>query len=408
MSSPVPFRRRQGPPVLLLGLLCAMAPMAIDLYVPALPVIASSLETSPAAVGVTLSANVAGLAAGQLLLGSLSDVLGRRRPLLAGLFVFALASLGCALATSLEVLTILRFLQGLAGAAGPVLGRAIARDLYSGSRLAQLFGTLSLVMGIAPVCAPVLGGGLLRVSSWHGLFGALALVGAVLAWWSVRSMPETLPPEERTNTGPSDLFRAYGRLLGNRTFRAYTLTLGALFAILFAYIAGASFVLQSRYDLTPTAASAVFALVAACMVAGGTATGRLARRTTPQRILSVATVVLVLGGTGVLAGAWAGAPLAVFLIPLVVQIAAFGFAAPCCTTLAMSGQSGASGSASALLGATQFATGALVTPLVGLGDADPALAMACVMTGAAVVTAVGARIARRAAAPQRRIPSQTR
>ncbi|MCS0634728.1 multidrug effflux MFS transporter [Streptomyces sp. LP05-1] len=391
--------RPQAPPILLLGLLCAMAPMAIDLYVPALPAIASSLETTPAAVGITLSANVAGLAVGQLLMGSLSDVLGRRRPLLAGLFVFALASLGCALASSLAVLTVLRFLQGLAGAAGPVLGRAIARDLYSGSRLAQLFGTLSLVMGIAPVCAPVLGGGLLRVSSWHGLFTALAVVGAVLALWSARSMPETLPPGQRTSTGPSDVFRAYGRLLGNRTFRAYALTLGALFAVLFAYVAGASFVLQNGYGLTPTAASAVFALVAAGMVAGGAATGRLARRTTPRRILAGATAVLVVAGAGVLAAAWAAAPLAVLLVPLLAQIAAFGFAVPCCTTLAMSGQSGATGSASALLGVTQFTTGALVTPLVGLGGADPALAMACVMTGAAVLAATGARLARRVATP---------
>lgn len=407
MPSPV-ISRRQGPPILLLGLLCAMAPMAIDLYVPALPVIAISLETSPAAVGVTLSANVAGLAVGQLLMGSLSDVLGRRRPLLAGLLVFALASLGCALAPSLAVLTVLRLLQGLAGAAGPVLGRAIARDLYSGSRLAQLFGTLSLVMGIAPVCAPVLGGGLLRVSSWHGLFVALAIVGAVLALWSVRSMPETLPPGQRTSAGPSDVFRVYGRLLGNRTFRAYALTLGALFAVLFAYIAGAAFVLQSGYGLTPTATGAVFALVAACMVAGGAATGRLARRTAPQRILARATAVLVLTGAGVLTASWAGAPLPVFLIPLVAQIAAFGLAAPCCTTLAMSGQSGASGSASALLGATQFATGALVTPLVGLGDADQGLTMACVMTGAAVVAATGVRIARRAAHRSPLAPSQAR
>ena len=219
-------------------MLSTFGPLSLDLYLPALPELAADLGASTSAAQLTLTSCLVGLAAGQVVAGPLSDRFGRRRPLLIGLAAYALASIACAFAGSVAVLIGLRLVQGLAGAAGLVIARAVARDLYEGRALVVFFSRLVLVAGLAPVIAPVLGGQLSRVMSWRGIFGVLAAFGVALllaGWFGVR---ETLPLERRVTGGMVEALRGFGILLRDRLFVGAALSAGLAGASLFAYIAG--------------------------------------------------------------------------------------------------------------------------------------------------------------------------
>jgi MFS transporter, DHA1 family, multidrug resistance protein len=371
--------------ILILGALSAFGPLSIDMYLPALPGLARDFGDPPSAVQVTLTTCLAGLAVGQILAGPVSDARGRRPPLLAGLVAFTVASAACALAPTVGVLAGLRLLQGLGGAAAIVIARAVVRDRYSGVAAARYFAVLALVNGLAPVLAPIVGGQLLRVTSWRGVFVVLAGLGALLTAVTAVGLTETLAPERRRTGGLHDTLATFARLARDRRFTGYTLALALAFAAMFAYIAGSPFVLQDIYGASPQAFSAVFAVNALGIMAASRVSAQLVDRIPPQRLLLAGLAIDLVGGLGLLAvvAAGVGGVVAV-LVPLFAVVASIGLVLPNATALALELHPEAAGSASGALGVAQFAVAAALAPLVGAGGAHTALPMALVIAGCAV------------------------
>ncbi len=365
--------------VVVLGALSAFGPLSLDLYLPGLPQLADDLGASASAAQLTLTACLLGLAVGQLLSGPWSDAVGRRRPLLIGVGAYIAASLACAFATSIEALVALRFVQGLAGAAGIALSRAVVRDLRSGPAAARLFAALLLVNGLAPVLAPVLGGQLLQSTDWRGLFVVLAAIGGAILAGTALVVPESHPPALRRGGGLGNTLLVFRALLRDRRFVGCTLASGLAFAAMFAYIAGSPFVLQDVYALSPMQFSAVFAINAVGLVAVGQASSPLIARLGPGPVLGAGLVACAIGGAALLAVVLAGIGLVGILPALFLVVACIGLVFPSGTALALQGSPSAAGSASGLLGLAQFAVGAISAPLVGVAGRDTALPMAIVI-----------------------------
>lgn len=357
----------------LLGALSAFGPLSMDMYLPSTPDIAANLHAGQSLVQLTMSACLAGLAVGQLVAGPLSDSLGRRRPLLAGLVAFVLMSLACAAAPDIGVLIVLRFLQGMAGAAGVVLSLAMVRDLYEGPDVARILGSLTLVFGLAPVLAPVIGGQLLRFTSWRGVFGVLAGIGVVLlaaSWF----LPETVPPARRSPARLGQLRADSRTLRRDRQFVGNALAVGLGTAALITYISSLPFIVEDSYGRSPQLFSLIFAVNALGLTTMAQAGARLVRRHSPARLLHASLAVQVLAGAVLVAAALTGhPPLAALLAPLFVFVAAFGMMRPNGTALALAGHAKIAGTASAYLGALQFMLGAVLAPLAGLGGRGAAV-----------------------------------
>ncbi|MFY1702260.1 multidrug effflux MFS transporter [Micromonospora sp. WMMA1923] len=367
--------------VLVLGSLVALGPLTIDMYLPAFPAIVEDFRTTSAAVQLTLTGTLAGLAVGQLLIGPLSDAVGRRRPLIAGIVLHVVASLLCVVAPTIAVLGALRVVQGLGVAATSVVAMAVVRDLFGGVAFARLLSRLLLVMGAAPVLAPTLGGGLLRWTNWQGVFVALAVFGLLLVGVAVVGLAETLPPARRRRGGVVATARVYGSLLRDRTFVGLVLVAGLAMAALFAYVSGSSFVLQGQYGLNEQEFGLAFGAGAVGLIGATQFNVRLLRWWSPQRILMVALGVGTGAGLVLLAVAATGfGGLPSLLVSLWVVLAAAGLAMPNAPALALSRHGEAAGTASALLGAVQFGVGALAAPLVGVLGTG-ATAMAVVVAG---------------------------
>ncbi|QLQ36488.1 multidrug effflux MFS transporter [Micromonospora robiginosa] len=370
--------------VLVLGSLIAVGPLTIDMYLPALPAIVADFATTSAAVQLTLTGTLAGLALGQLLIGPLSDAVGRRRPLIAGLVLHVVASSLCVVAPNVAVLGALRVVQGLGVAATAVVAMAVVRDLFSGAAFATLLSRLLLVMGAAPILAPTLGGGVLRWTDWRGVFVALAAIGALLVVIASIGLPETLAPERRRRGGVVATIALYGSLLRDRVFVGLVLVAGLAMAALFAYVAGSSFVLQQSYGLDEQQFALAFGAGAVGLIGATQYNVRLLRRHPPQRILVVSLGVGTLAGlalVGFAATNVGGLP--ALLVSLWVVLAAAGLAMPNAPALALSRHGEAAGTASALLGAVQFGVGAVAAPLVGVLGTG-AVAMALVVAGGLV------------------------
>lgn len=375
--------RRSSTSLLVLGALTGLTPLAIDAYLPALPSLARDLEASSSTTQLTLTALLVGLAAGQLVAGPWSDAVGRRLPVLVGMLGFTAASLACALAPSVEVLVAARLLQGAFGAAGVVCARAVVRDLYDGPDLARALSRLVLVMGLAPVLAPLLGGQLLRVTSWRGVFVLLAAVGAALAVVCALRLVESLPVERRRAGGIAATVRVFGVLLRDRAFTCHVLAAGLGFAALFAYLSGSSFVLQTTYGLSAQEYSVVFAVNAVGFVVAAQVGSRLVRRTGARALLLAGGSAQLAGGVAVLVCALTDAPLAAVLPGLLVVVAAIGVISPHATALALADHAAVAGAASALLGLASYVVAGAVAPLVGLGGEGSPTAMALVITACA-------------------------
>lgn len=374
--------------VVMLGALTAVAPLSIDLYLPALPTLTADLSTGAVQAQLTLTACVAGLAAGQAVAGPLSDTFGRRRPLLIGVAAYAAASLLCAAAPTVETLIALRLVQGFAGAAGIVIARAIVRDLYDGVAAARFFSMLMLVTGLAPILAPVFGGQLLRFMPWPGLFAALAGIGVALFFASLLWLRETLPPERRATGGLRATLGTFRALAGDRAFAGYALTIGLAFAAMFTYVSGSPFVLQDIYGLSPQAFSIAFGVNALGLVTAGQIGGRLAGRVPLRRLLGVGLGIVVAGGVTLLAAVLAGAGLYAVLPALFLVTSGQGLVLPNTTALALSGRAPrVAGSASALLGVAQFSLGGAAAPLAGIAGPDTAVPMAASIAVLAVLAA---------------------
>jgi DHA1 family bicyclomycin/chloramphenicol resistance-like MFS transporter len=369
-----------------LGTLIALGPLTIDMYLPAFPALAEDLDASESAVQLTLTGMLAGLAFGQVLIGPLSDALGRRRPLMTGLVVHALASLLCAVAPSIAVLSAVRVLQGFAGAAISVVALATVRDLFSGIAFARTMSRLMLVIGLAPIVAPSIGGFILQVTDWRGIFVVLAAAAVVLIGVAFVGLRETLPVERRRSARLGATLRTYRSLFADRTFVALVLVAGLMFSCLFAYVSGASFVLQDGFGLDERTFGIVFGLNAAALTLASQLNPTLIRRFGPANVLTGAILVSVVAAAALLTAGLADGPLASVLVPLTVLLGAAGLAMPNTPALALTRHGEAAGTASAMLGFVQFGVGAVVAPLVGvLGSTATALGI--VILGVSVLAA---------------------
>ena len=365
--------------IFILGALTAFGPLSIDMYLPSLPSLSQDFTAGTSETQLTLSACVLGLAAGQIIAGPLSDALGRKRPLLVGLAIYALASLLCSLAPSVLVLIGCRFLQGIAGAAGIVIARAIVRDLHSGVALARFFSVLLLVTGLAPILAPIVGGLLLRFTSWRGVFVTLTIIGVLLLFAAATGLGETLPTDRRHSGGIRATLATFRQLLTTRAFLGFALASGLAFACLFSYISGSPFVLQDIYGTSPQVFSLIFGANALGFVIVGQINGWLVGRVALLRLLALGLLATASGSLALLVVSIGGIGLAGILPSLFVMVASLGFVLPNATSLALSGQPRIAGSASALVGVLQYIIGAIAAPLVGSFGARTALPMAVVI-----------------------------
>ena len=384
-----------------LALMSAIAPLAIDMYLPSFPRLATDLHTSASNVQLTLTAFLVGLAIGQLVIGPLSDGWGRRGLLLGGTAVCVLATLTCALAPNIGVLIAARFVMGFSGGAGVVLSRAVVVDRTSGSRAATLYSVMMAIQGIAPIAAPLLGGTLAGLVGWRGLFGLLTGLTAVMFVGVLISIPESLPAERRSTAGLVPVARDIASALSRRKYLGYTLGYGLAFSAMFAYISGSPFVLQGALGLSRVEYTLTFTTNAVGLVAATALNARLLGRFTPRRLLVTGVSGLVGCSVLLTAVVLLGAPRWPSLALLFVAVASMGLILGNGSALAIGQVPDIAGTGSALLGALQFGLGAAVSPLVGSSP----LTMAVVMVAASALAAAsftllaGGRTAAPAPAP---------
>ena len=374
--------------VLVLGALIALGPLTIDMYLPAFPRIGDDLRASDSAVQLTLTGMLLGLAAGQLVIGPLSDGWGRRRPLIAGICTHAVTSLLCAVSPTIAVLAAVRVLQGFAGAAISVVAMAIVRDLFGGTAVARIMSRLMLVIGVAPILAPSLGGLVLGFTSWRGIFVVLAAAAVLLVVVAALGLRETLPVSRRRPATLRASLAAYRSLLRDRVFVALTFVGGSMMAAIFAYVSGASFVLQDGFGLD----ARTFALVFGLNSVGLTLTAQLnpvmLRRFTVRQVLSVAIVLAMASAAALLLVGLTGfGGLLGVLVPMGLLVSTAGLALPNVPALALTRHGEAAGTAAAVLGYVQFGIGAVVAPLVGAFGSTTAVPMGAVTLAVTGVSA---------------------
>lgn len=363
----------------ILGSLTAIAPLSIDMYLPSLPQLAGEFSTTASLVQLSLTACLLGIAAGQMFAGPLSDIYGRRKPLLIGVAVFTLSSLACAFASSVWALLILRLIQGLSGSAGIVIARAIARDLYSGYELTRFFTLLMLVNGAAPIMAPVLGGQIIALSSWRGVFIALFLLGILMFLSVMFWCKESLPPARRLRGGVQSSLTAFKALLKQPYFMGHAIMQGFAFSALFAYIAGSPFVLQNIYEISPELFGLIFGVNGLGLIAAGQITGRLSGRIPDMKLLHFGIWQAILGSLALLGGIMGQAPLLWVLLPLFFTVSSLSVVASSSFSLAMQAQGKMAGSAAALLGFCSNISGGVMAPLVGIAGSHTAVPMAIII-----------------------------
>jgi len=373
----------------LLGLFIAVGPAATDMYLPAFPAVEATFGTAPGTAQLTLATWFAGLAVGQITQGTLSDRFGRRLPLMIGFFVFTVSTIGCALAPSLTALAIFRAIAAFGASAGMVISRAVVRDLSEGQAAAIMMSRLVLVMGVAPILAPTIGGAILAFSHWRVIFWLLALYGSacVLSAWKV--LPETLPASRRTRLGPGAQVARYVMILREKTFLTHATIGGCSTFAMFAYLSGCSPVFEDGFGLNPSEFALIFGLCAVALVCCSQLNARLLPRFGLPRMLTTVVWISFCGTIVLLVLAFSGVHvLWAIVAPLVLVIGCQGFNNANAAAGALSRHAGHAGSASALMGTFQFGLGACSGVLVGLlTDGTPrgmAAMMFCGMLGAVI------------------------
>lgn len=366
--------------VVVLGLLAAIGPLSTDVYLPAFPDMARELGATHSQIQATLAGSLIGLGLGQLITGPLSDALGRRLPVITGMAAHVVLSIGCALTGDVQILIALRVLQGLAGTASAITAMAVVRDLFTGERAATLMSRLMLVMGLAPVLAPSIGGAMLRIMSWQGTFVFLAGAGLVLLVAAVFFLPETLPAERRMELHVGATLGAYLRLFRDPVVIAMVVGSAAAAGTLFSYISGSSFILQVQYGLTPTVYAVVFGGIGLSMVVGGQLNPLLLRRfglartelaaTLGSVVVAAVMVLVVATGVGGVVG---------FVAPLPFAMALVAMHNANLTVIALHRQGRSAGTAAALLGAVRFGVGGALAPVVGLVTRDSPTPLAVIL-----------------------------
>jgi DHA1 family bicyclomycin/chloramphenicol resistance-like MFS transporter len=360
---------------LVLGLLSAIGPFAIDMYLPALPSIGQTLGASTSGVQASLMAFFISLGIGQIIYGPISDMMGRKLPLYFGLILFAVCSVGCALAPDIQTLIVLRFLQGLGASAGMVIPRAVVRDLHTGHDAARLMSLLMLVFSVSPILAPLAGSFLIEWAGWRSVFWAVTVAAVMALILLATSQAETRPPEERVDSSVRSALQGYGLLLRDRHFLGLVFIGAFGISSFFAYLANSSFVLIDHYGLTPRQYSIAFAANAAAFIGVSQFTGRLSARFGLVPVVKVAVVGYALVMSLLLAINLIGIDrLDVMLVMLFIGYGFLGLVVPTTSVLALEEHGAIAGTASALMGTLQFVTGALVMAFVGLfvdGSARP-------------------------------------
>lgn len=379
LHSSVKFRRLWM--ALVLGSLAAIGPLSIDMYLPSLPILTEELHTTTSRAQLSLTAFLLGIALGQLVFGPISDRRGRRTPLIIALTIYMASSLLCASASSIRMLVFLRFIQGAAGAGGIVISRAMVRDLYSGSEMTKFVSLLMLINGAAPILSPVVGGQLLQVTSWRGIFIVLGVLSVLMLLSSIFGVPETLSAQNRSDGGIKSTLTTYRTLIRDRIFMGYALAQGFVMAAMFAYISGSPFVVQNIFGASPQTFSLFFAINGIGIIIASQVTGRLAGKISEQKLFTIGIGIAGIGGLLLLSMTLTGSGLAGILFSLFLVVSSVGIVTTTAFSLAMQNQQRAAGSAAALLGLLPFVLGAFMAPLVGLGGGQTALPMGMVIAG---------------------------
>lgn len=371
---------------LILGLLSAIGPFAIDMYLPALPAIGASLGAGVGAVQWSLTAFFVSLGVGQLFYGPISDMVGRKPPLYAGLLLFTLASVGCALATDIETLVALRFVQGLGAAAGMAIPRAVVRDLHTGTEAARLMSLLMLVFSISPLLAPLAGSGVIAMAGWRGVFWAVAVAAVAGLVLVSQGLQETRPAQDRLESSLGSALSGYALLLRDGHYLGLVFIGGCSMAGFFVYLAGSPFVLINHYGLTPVQYSLAFSVNAAAFFAAAQFNAQLGRRfglvPTVKVAVTAAGAVMVAMLAYYLAG---GDQLAVLLGLYFIASALMGLVIPTTSVLALEEHGAIAGTASALLGTLQMLIGAVAMGVVGLFATGKPLPMVVGMASGALL-----------------------
>lgn len=365
--------------VLILGSLTAFGPLSMDMYLPSLPVVTDDFQTSTSLGQLSISACLLGLGAGQLLFGPLSDIIGRKRPLMVSLTFYAIASLLCAFSLNIWMFIGFRFLQGFSGAAGIVIARAAARDMYSGSRLTEFLAMLALVNGAAPILSPLFGGIILNFLSWNFVFILLCLIGVLMFMGVIFVLPETLPVQNRSEGGLAASLKTFTVLLKDPLFMSVALAQAFTSMSLFSYISGSPFVLQNMYDLTPQQFSFVFAINGVGIILAAQLTGRLVHKTDEINLLYIGVAMSFTGGFLLLFTIIFSLPLGILLLAFFLIVSSVGIVKTTSFSLCLNLQGKIAGSASAFLGILPFGGGSLVSPLVGIAGDQTALPMAVII-----------------------------
>jgi len=373
-------RLRHAELVVILATLSVIAPLGIDMYLPALPTIAQDFGVPDSGAQLTLSTYFLGFAIGQAFYGPISDRFGRKAPLYFGMSLYALAGLGCALAPSIDVLAGLRFLQALGGCAGTVIARAMVRDLFTGPDVIRVFSRVLLVFGLGPILAPMIGGYILIWASWHATFLLLAAISALTVVLIFFRLPETRDPAHVRPLSLESVIGGYWRLLRHRHFVGHAMTGGTMMAGVFAYIAGSSFVVIVLYGVPKEHFGWVFGSNALGFILASQVNVALQRKRSPERVLFGALVFQLAAGVFLALDGWTGwGGLWGILVPLFFWIATMGFVVPNTTALAMGPFAANAGAASALLGVLQFVLAAVSSGLVALVDDGTARPMTGLM-----------------------------
>lgn len=381
LSLSAPAHSRLTPRLLfILAFISAVPPLSIDMYLPGFTEMSRDLGTPASTVQLTLTAFLFGFASGQLVIGTLSDRFGRRRPLLISLAVCTVASIGCAIAPGIALLIALRFVQGFTGAAGVVIGRSIIRDLTEGRAAVKAFSILAAIVSFAPVVAPLLGGTLLPLVSWRGVLGVIAAATLLMTVVIFLFVPESLAVEHRNDGGIGATLRTARALFANRIYVGYLAVLAFTYGAVFAYVSASPFVFQNVFGLSARWYSVAFTFNALGLILASAVNTRIVYRIDPARTLLVAQATLLtvglLLGTSILTGV---ATIATVLPLTFLMLTSIGFTAGNSTALAMNAVKHGVGTAAALLGAVQFTFGAVVSPVVGLGGEDTAVPMVAVI-----------------------------
>lgn len=380
-----------GIPFLLAGL-AMLGPFSIDTYLPAFPAIGASLTASPIQVQQTLTAYLSMFAFMILWHGAISDAIGRRTVILAGLGLYLLASLFCAFAMRIEMLWLGRALQGMVGGVGFVVGRAVVRDLYDGPQAQRLMAHVAVIFAIAPAIAPIIGGQLLHWFDWHGIFFFLALIAAILLLMSWRHLPETLPRDKRQPFAPGSLWQGYRGVFGSAEFLLLSLSLAANFAGFFIYVLSSPVFLIQHLKLSSQDFAWMFVPMVCGMVLGGLLNGRLAGRLSPRRTIALGYLVMIAAAiANVLLNLWLPPRLPWTMVPLFVYVSGMALTMPCLQLLAMDLFPTRHGMASSCQGLIQSAINAAVAGAIAplLWDSTLTLASGMIAFLAAGLIAFG-------------------